>query len=325
MKPVLDNVDANTLVSVIIPAFNAQDTIARCLDSVRRQTYENLEIIIIDDGSSDATGMICREYEAHDKRIHVIFQENRGVSSARNVAISLFQGEYVTFVDADDWIQEDMISSFVFAAQKYGVNLVTSVASDRNRDGTESAYQAPLPKNDLVVNIETEFSFQEAYAHGVVWGNLFHRNIIEGIHFAPDLYVGEDSLFFAQAVRRCEKLVFLSHRYYNYVINDQSALHGNFNEQKFTEVIAWKRISELFKENQRLNASACLAYSLRCAEIMTKIYCAEGMKHAGITQLNLELRRLKPYWNSAALGWKKKCKLIMLTIMPQMYLRMRKL
>ena len=100
-----------------------------------------------------------------------------------------------------------------------------------------------------------------------VWGNVFKKDCIKELRFDTDLYVGEDSLFFAQAVKNSHKLIFLPNQYYNYVIYSGSALHGIFNEKKYTEVIAWKRVTEVFDDNQCIHKSACAAYGLSLIHI----------------------------------------------------------
>ena len=104
----------NAVVSLIIAVYNADKYLQRCLDSVVKQTYTNLEIILVDDGSTDTSRKICDTYAAHDRRIIVIHQKNAGVSAARNKALAVFKGAYLTFVDADDYIDADMVQT-VFA------------------------------------------------------------------------------------------------------------------------------------------------------------------------------------------------------------------
>ena len=108
-----DGICKSPLISIIVPVYNAEKHLKRCLDSIICQTYKNLEIIIVDDGSEDGSGEICNKYAEHDERVRVIHQKNQGVSSARNAALEVSRGEYIAFVDSDDWIEEDMIQAFV--------------------------------------------------------------------------------------------------------------------------------------------------------------------------------------------------------------------
>ena len=309
---------------VIIPVYNAEKHLKRCLDSVISQTYKNLEILIVDDGSVDGSSAICSEYAAVDERISVIRQENQGVSAARNRALEIFRGAYVVFADADDWIEADMVQAFVNSADAYGASLVVSAATDRNEDGTISDVQPELPEEVMEIDIASDFSFQEEYAHGVVWGNLFKRECIDNLRFAEDLYVGEDSLFFAQAVKNSKKLVFLPKQYYNYVLYEGSALHGEFNERKFTEVIAWKRVTEVFRENDEIYKSACVAYGLRCVNVLNKMHDLGTMEEPFYSELLKAVRSVRQYFGKSPVSGKMKLKVCLLSLAPKLYFAARK-
>lgn len=105
---VLGNFMNKPLISVIVPVYNVEKFLSRCLNSILAQTYNNLEVILVDDGSTDNSGKICDDYALKDKRIRVIHKQNGGVSSARNMALSVAKGEYIGFVDSDDYIENDM-------------------------------------------------------------------------------------------------------------------------------------------------------------------------------------------------------------------------
>lgn len=113
-------------VSIIVPIYNAEQTLRRCIDSILTQAFTDFELLLVDDGSCDSSGAICDEYAAQDSRIQVIHKENSGVSSSRNLAISRAQGTYLQFLDSDDWITPDATSSLVRAAQEHQCDLVIS-------------------------------------------------------------------------------------------------------------------------------------------------------------------------------------------------------
>ena len=107
----------NKLVSIIIPVYNVEKYLAECIESVLKQTYQNIEILLIDDGSPDNSGKICDEYEEKDSRVRVIHKENGGVSSARNVGLEQANGEYITFIDSDDFVSESYIEELYIALE----------------------------------------------------------------------------------------------------------------------------------------------------------------------------------------------------------------
>ena len=113
-----------TLISVIIPVYNVEEYIRTCLDSISSQTYSNLEIILVDDGSTDKSPGICDEYQERDSRFRVIHKKNGGQSSARNEALDIAKGEYVSFVDSDDWLESDMYEVLINVINETGANIV---------------------------------------------------------------------------------------------------------------------------------------------------------------------------------------------------------
>lgn len=114
----------NKLVSVIVPVYNVEKYLERCINSIIQQSYNNLEIILIDDGSTDASGKICDEYKEKDDRIIVIHKENGGLSDARNAGIKIFTGEYVTFIDSDDYVSKNMVSNMLDILEKSSCRIV---------------------------------------------------------------------------------------------------------------------------------------------------------------------------------------------------------
>ena len=114
----------NPTVSIIVPVYNAENNVARCIESVLKQDYENFELILMDDGSKDSSGSICDEYAARDERIRVIHKENSGVSDTRNKAIDMARGEYLQFIDSDDWITPDATGLMIRMAKENKCEMV---------------------------------------------------------------------------------------------------------------------------------------------------------------------------------------------------------
>lgn len=255
------------LISIIVPVYNAENVIERCLNSIISQTYKNLEIIIIDDGSTDRSGEICDRYQRMDARFKVFHEINSGVSLSRNKGLDNVTGEYIMFVDSDDWIENNICQKTLYYAEKYDMKLVKSLATDWDSNGQERKKQAEV-RETLVIDVEKEFSFLKAYATGVVWGTLYSAEILKGLRFSEDLYVGEDTLFFAQAVAKCKNILIVKEKMYNYVQYVQSASHGELNEKRMSNLIAWERVAETFKNNTRISNTAKGAYARQCAEFI---------------------------------------------------------
>lgn len=218
-------------VSVIIPAYNVENYIKRTLDSVINQTYENLEIIVVDDGSADNTGHIADEEAAKDHRIRVIHRENGGLSAARNTALALITGELVTNVDADDYIRKDMVEIMVSDIEETRADLVIC----GHREGPQDSFSENL----------TEFSSKEikTYSDGekfmllfnerknesiVFWGKLYRREILDNISF-PEGKIHEDEYIVHYVLDRCEKVAYDPRILYHYYKRGGSITTDNFS------------------------------------------------------------------------------------------------
>lgn len=223
-------------VSIIIPVYNVQTYLRKCLDSVINQTFKDIEIILVNDGSTDESLNICQEYSKNDNRIKVINKKNEGVSKSRNIGLIYSQGEYISFIDSDDWIELDMIEE-----------LYDSVASNNaefcmcnyiKEDDKESKYMDAnirlkelkdnkIKEHLLIPLIEREDNEKEhilASFRGP-WGKLFKRDVIEkhNIKFKEDLIIGEDFIFNLEFLIHINKAVINPGFYYHYWTNINSA------------------------------------------------------------------------------------------------------
>ncbi len=213
------------LISVIIPAYNAEKRLNRCLESVCGQDWPNLEILVVDDGSRDSTEHIAREWEKKDPRVRVFHQENTGVAGARNRALDAYTGEWVRFVDADDFLPEGSIralyeqaekndSDLVMAGYEHQVGEINKTWNLANRDDTISCdeYLAFLNKN------------ANSFFCGVLWNKLFRRDLIEAqkVRFLSGLSYGEDFCFVCDYLQKAQKISFSRDVVYRYVRHPHS-------------------------------------------------------------------------------------------------------
>lgn len=259
------------MISIIIPVYNAKKYLRRCLDSVLAQTYTNIEILLVDDGSVDGSDRICDEYQAKDSRIVVFHKKNGGVSSARNLALDHMQGQYGLFVDADDWIDPNMCEFMLNTAEVKDVKMVVSLLVNHAEQEKSEMKQEDSIEAKLI-NVKNEFSFLDQYATGTAGGILYHKECIRSNRFDTDIFVGEDTLFFARALKRCTVIAYVPYGFYNYVEYAESAAHGKIDEKKMTNLIAWSRIAELFADNERIYQTARGAYGRQCAYFRHRLY-----------------------------------------------------
>lgn len=227
----------NPLISVIVPVYNVEKYLPRCVDSILGQTYANLEIILVDDGSPDSSGAICDEYAAKDRRIKIIHKKNGGLSDARNVAIDIAKGEYITFVDSDDYVASDYVETLYRLIEKYrckaGVAWLRTFHEGREADTNQPPYIEKV--FDRMEGIEKMF-YQELF-DTTAWGKIYHRTLFStGIRYPVGLLYEDLSttyLLFLQSDRiaYCNRIV------YNYQLRANSIEGQPFNVNKLDSAI----------------------------------------------------------------------------------------
>lgn len=211
-------------ISVIIPVYNIERYIERCIKSVIEQTYHNLEIILVDDGSTDASGEICDRYEKYDHRIRVIHKENGGLSDARNAGLEIATGDYIGYVDGDDWIDLNMYEEMLQAMEDCDAELAIcrykSIYSGEIVD-TSSHTIVPMSVDEV---LDVHINEHPQYViHNSVWSRLFKRQIVRDLWF-PVGHNSEDIVYSTKALLRCTQVVYLDTAYYNYVCDRQDSI-----------------------------------------------------------------------------------------------------
>ncbi len=205
-----------TLLSVIIPVYNVEEYLVKCVESILGQTYRNLEVILVDDGSKDGSGRICDELAAKDPRVRVIHQENGGLSKARNAGIEAANGEYLTFVDSDDWIEADAYEHLLNLMDKYQVKLVCGGNFDVD-GGTGEKTLGLTPAKEEVITTE------EMVARMFLWqgcdssacDKIYHRSLLETFRY-PEGRVCEDVAVTYKIVLSTDRAAMSDRPFYNY-------------------------------------------------------------------------------------------------------------
>lgn len=210
------------LVSVVIPVWNGEKTLVRCLESIRQQTWPELEIFVVDDGSTDRTPALLEELAAQDARIRVIRQANAGVSEARNAALPLCRGKYIRFVDCDDTLPADSMATLVRKAEDSGSDLV--LAAYTEVVGPMHHVRALVKREDTVA-LDEYLAILNRKANsfycGVLWNKLFRTALVQEqqLRFTSGLSYGEDMLFVCQYLAGAEKISYTRSPVYNYIRN----------------------------------------------------------------------------------------------------------
>ena len=212
-------------ISVIVPAYNCQDTIERCINSIQNQTYNNLEIIVINDGSTDNTETLLREMQDEDYRIIVISIPNGGVSHARNTGLDNAAGDYITFVDSDDYIDEEMYDTLYNLIRKYDVKIAH--CSYKNVDGVSILPAGDTGKISVQNHDEAiKCLLSGKLFSGGIWNKLYKKELFNNIRFDESIRINEDVLANFELFDLVDKSVFVDMALYSYVVNNDSATHS---------------------------------------------------------------------------------------------------
>lgn len=278
----MKKVDQNKKISIIIPVYNAEKYLDRCLASVTGQSYRNIEIFLVNDGSDDGSANICRQWQGRDKRIVYLEQSNRGVSAARNAALKQVGGYYVSFIDADDWLEEDYLSYLVYLLQVYCGEI--AVCSFVKTWDEKVIMEQPPERIQLFTSVaaERELTALEGSLSGYLWNKLFLWNIVKEIAFEEGIYCQEDELFFHQALLRCTGVVVSNQKKYFYFQHSLSALHGEYSERKFSALTALDIIRESIMDEENLDG-------------FEEKYMTNLLSHA-VDAVRLSDKRQRLYW-----------------------------
>ena len=227
-------------VSILIPAYNVEKYLPICLDSVLGQTYHDLQVVIIDDGSKDCTLEVCKNYSEKDDRVEYYTQENRGVAETRNHLLSKVKGEYVLFVDADDWIELDMVEYLVSLATENSAEMVTC---DRLINDAKPIVSQPniniLSQNEAI----KDFLYHD-YFIGSLWNKLIKTSLLKDKSFNKAISYGEDALFVWNVLQDVDTVVVSTKQLYHYRMNEASISHQSFGEKKLTGHLTWQLITD---------------------------------------------------------------------------------
>ena len=246
------------LISVIIPVYNVEPYIRKCLDSVINQTYKNLEILCIDDGSTDSSGKICDEYAEKDNRIRVFHKENGGVSSARNIGLKKFTGKYVGFVDSDDWIEPDMYEILHNLIRKNNVSLsAAGIFTDTDAETVPRKNIQPIPKRILkprdMLTYIYRLDLYNAF-HVVLWNKLYSASLFlnnKNLFFNEKFISGSDALFLPSVFLsgNCTG-IYLDKPVYHYCQRSTSIVYSSsVNIKENCSLAAHKAVFKIFNEN----------------------------------------------------------------------------
>ena len=243
----------NTKVSIIIPVYNAEKHLRRCVESVLKQDFQNFELILMNDGSTDSSAEICNEYKEKDVRVKVVHKENTGVSDTRNQAISISKGEYLQFLDSDDWITPDATGILVRMAELYQCEMV--IADFYRVIGDRLAHKGNIHEDGILTREEFAKEMMENpsdFYYGVLWNKLYRRDIIFDHHIFMNENISwcEDFIFNMEYIRYVENVYVLHVPIYYYVKTPGSLVSQGMSISKTIQMkkTVFKCYKEFYKD-----------------------------------------------------------------------------
>lgn len=265
-------------VSIIIPVYNMEQYINECYESIINQTYQNLEILFIDDGSTDCSGLLCDEFQRKDKRVKTIHKTNSGVSATRNKGLLNATGDYVAFVDPDDILDVDMIQKLVSCIEERNVDAAfCRFHIDHIEEGSRPYYQAIEVEEGDADHALYQLFTKCAYGT-MVWNKVFKRELIyrrEGIiEFDETLKCGEDEVWLIEVIKNASKIGYLSDELYYWRVREESTYHQNdISDIKVLDVLAQEKALDLVtKEKKDIYSKILLSMNKKIYQYLVYSY-----------------------------------------------------
>lgn len=313
------------LISVIVPVHNAAGHLNKCLQSILAQTYPHLEVIVVDDGSTDASPAVIQSFASTDGRFRPITQPNSGVSAARNAGIELATGNYLSFIDADDWLEPDAYSAVIeeFARQR-----VDFVAFDYSVDSSESSRVRRVPDryygtHDCRTGLESVLKTHNRFVVSRVW----KRELVGATRFREDLHWGEDTVFVVETAKRADASAFLPRAFYHYVQSDDSATRSRFNPKRLSGLKMTEVLEDLIRDDHPDLVDAVLATRVNIVGVLAH----DALESSDIASTDIVRglgRFLRGDWHriiaSREISRKAKLKASLITVSPPAFARLHR-
>ena len=263
------------MISIIIPVYKTEKYLKRCIESALNQTYQKLEIILVDDGSPDECPRICDEYAQKDNRIKVIHKENGGVSSARNIALDVAKGKYITFLDSDDFFEQEACEILYKTAIQHNADVVTCGMTMRYSNSSTDVYH----ENKIYKNNACLYAYLADEIRPEVWAKLFKRTLFDGIRFDKNISYGEDMLLNFKVISKSKYIVNIKDCLYNYEQQNESAATTSYiTEARIMSYRITKHILEQSKKSNELIDIATWRHVRGLFAILTRIILGEENK-----------------------------------------------
>lgn len=226
------------LISIIVPVYNVEKYLKKCIDSLTKQTYKNIEIILINDGSTDESGRICEECKKNDYRIRLFHEKNMGVSNARNVGIRNANGKIITFVDSDDSIEVDMIETMYKTMKEDNADIIICGTKNVNENNEEIINENPIKKQKRIFNniLGIQYMLDEKLYTNVCWGKIYKKSLFDNNMFNENIKIAEDLDVLYKIFFKAQKIIYIPQKEYIWLDRNNSVTKERFNSKWRDEI-----------------------------------------------------------------------------------------
>ena len=237
-------------ISIIVPIYNSEKDLDQCIESIVNQTYKNLEIILVNDGSTDNSVNICKKWESNDSRIVLIDKQNEGVAKARNDGLKRATGNYIGFVDHDDFIDSNMYEIMLEDMLEHNADIVMCSSTGIYEDGSTikgyPSYKSfEIDKKELIKRMQ---SYEKIFCSSV-WSKLYKREVIGELEFDTEIILGDDYYFNGIAYTNIDKLYYDERSLYNYRIREGSISRRKVDKHFFDKYLVMDKLSDYYEKN----------------------------------------------------------------------------
>ena len=317
-------IEMNPLVSVIVPVYNVEKYIHKCVDSLIHQTYKNIEIILVDDGSPDNCGSICDEYATKDSRIQVIHKKNGGLSDARNKGMEVAKGDLITFVDSDDYVRSDIYEKLV--------NMIVNEGCDVAECGVTKIYDGTINEpakgnNEILTGQQVLTRYLRTDGTGIpitaVWSKLFKKEMLKGLTF-PVGHIHEDYLLVTTVFYRAKKYgIVREGLYYHLDDNPTSITNAKFGKRDLYRFVQLGNIKDFIEKNGTEEQYKYAAANYYKGAVQYFYKCKYNHFEEADEYRDLLIRNHKDI-KASTLDWKKRLEIFFIKNCPSLYLKIRK-
>lgn len=304
----------NERISIIVPVFNVEKYLERCVNSLINQTYKNIEIILVDDGSPDLCPQMCDEYAKKDERIKVLHKKNGGLSDARNAGLDVATGEYIAFVDSDDWVETDFIETLYKNAKSENADISIIGCTLVWDDGRKK----PVSKDKGYYVLDKEKAIREMLAQRkfgcMVCQKMYRKQIFDTVRF-PVGKLYEDVAVSMPTFLKAKKVVVSGNHGYNYYQRNDSIVNSKFDERKLYFLECCQNIIKYSDKHEKMYDTEAHIFYLRALMIFALTLYQNSENEKNTEYIEQEIKKNKKYiWNNMYLELRKKVVLSLICV-----------